>query len=74
MLGEYDETCRQMSAENIVIFNSKYHTPAQEEPPSTDPKYHELAQADFLIQSDDQSIREKFESIKKRILDNRKNR
>ena len=74
MLGDYDETCRHMSAENIVIFNSKYHLPAQEEPLSTDPRYHESAQADFLIQSDDQAIREKFESIKKRILDNRKNR
>lgn len=73
MLGEHDKMCRQMSAESIVIFNSKYHTPAQEELPPTDPKYHELAQADFLIQSDDQAIREKFESIKKRILANRKN-
>lgn len=73
MLGEHDEKCRQMHAENIVIFNSKYHTPAHKELLSTDPKYHELAQADFLIQSDDQAIREKFESIKKRIVDNREN-
>ncbi len=65
MLGEHDETCRQMSAENIVIFNSKYHTAEQKEHLSTDPKYYELAQADFLIQSDDQAIREKFESIKR---------
>ena len=72
MLGEYDKTCRHMSAENIIIFNSKYHTPAPEEPLLTDPKYHESAQADFFIQSDDHAIREKFESIKKRILDNRK--
>ncbi len=73
MLREHDKSCHHMSAENIVIFNSKYHTPPQEEPLSTDPKYHEPAQADFLIQSDDPAIREKFESIKKRILDNRKN-
>ena len=73
MLGEHDETCRYMSAENIVIFNSKYHTPTPEEPLSTDPGYHESAKAVFLIQSDDQAIREKFESIKKHILDNRKN-
>ena len=74
MLGEHDQTCRQMRADNIVIFNSKYHTPEQEKPALTDPRYHELARANFLIQTDDREIREKFESIKKRILDNRENR
>ena len=74
MLGEYDKTCSQMSADNIVIFNSKYHMPAREEPTTTDPRYHELARADFVIQTDDREIREKFESIKKRILDNKENR
>ena len=73
LLGEHDETCSHMRAENIVIFNSKYHAPEQKEPLSADPKYQELARADFIIQSDDQAIREKFESIKKRILDNRGN-
>ncbi len=72
MLGEHDDTCRQMSAENIVIFNSKYHSSEPKEAIQTDPKYYELAKADFLIQSDDQAIREKFESIKRRILNNRK--
>lgn len=72
MLAEHDKTCQQMSADNVVIFNSKYYAPAQEEALSTDPKYYEHAQADFFIRSGDQEIIDKFESIKKRILDNRK--
>ncbi len=71
MLGEHDKACRQMSVDNIVIFNSKYHTPKPPEVIPTDPKYYELAEADFLIQSDDQAIKEKFELIKRCIINNK---
>lgn len=60
-----------MYCENIVIFNSKYHAPADKALTSTDPHYYELARADFAIQTDDKALREQFESIKRHILNNR---
>ena len=74
MLKEHDENCREIHAEKIVIFNSKYATPAPDTRQPTDPKYSELSKADFVIHTDDQVLREKFEAIKKSILKNRKNR
>ncbi len=71
ILRENDDTCHQMSADNIVVFNSKYHVPKSEVVIQTDPKYQELSQADFLIQTEDQEIIEKFERIKACIITNR---
>ncbi|MEA3418594.1 MAG: hypothetical protein U9Q90_04265 [Campylobacterota bacterium] len=71
MMGEHDPECSEMKAEKVVIFNSKYHSSVPKEHPSTDPKYTELAKADFTVQTDDVTLREKFEIIKKRILANR---
>ena len=70
MLAEHDKSCREIKAEKIVIFNSRYAAPAEKREPPTDPKYHELARADFVIQSEDEAIKEKFDAIKKCILDN----
>jgi len=74
MLKEHDVTCKEIHADKIVIFNSKYAAPAPDAQLPTAPKYHELAKADFTIHSDDQAIKEKFEAIKKSILNNRENR
>ena len=71
ILRDNDDTCRQMSADNIVIFNSKYHITKSEVIIQTDPKYQELSQSDFLIQTEDQEIREKFERIKACITNNK---
>jgi len=70
MLKEHDESCREIKAEKIVIFNSKYAAPVQNSNPKTDPKYLELARADFIIQAKDEAIKEKFDAIKKCILNN----
>jgi len=75
MLKEHDESCREIGAEKIVIFNSKYAVAQQSDTPqSTDPKYHELARADFTIHTDDQLLKEKFDAIKRTIMHNRKER
>ena len=70
-MGEHDPDCSWMKAENIVIFNSRYRSEIVQKDPATDPMYDELAKADFTIQTDDRALREKFETIKKRILANR---
>ncbi|MEA3491782.1 MAG: hypothetical protein U9R27_07780 [Campylobacterota bacterium] len=74
MLIEHDKECSRLNANSVVVFNSKYHTSTEKELPLTDPKYDELAQADFIIQTDDSQIKEKFENIKKYILSNREKR
>ncbi len=74
MLIKHDKECSRLNADSVVIFNSKYHISTQKELPMTDPKYDELAQANFIIQTDDSKLKEKFESIKKHILTNREKR
>lgn len=71
MVRKHDAGCSQLEAEKVAIFNSKYYAPSAKESQSSDPKYFELANADFLIQTDDTILREKFESIKKHIIRNR---
>jgi len=73
MLREHDESCREIKAEKIVIFNSRYAAPSQNTEAPTDPKYTELSHADFVIHTEDKILKEKFEAIKKTILDNRGN-
>ncbi len=71
MLRDHDENCREIYAEKIVIFNSKYAAASTKKELPTDPKYDELAKADFDIRTDDQVLKDKFEAIKRCILDNR---
>jgi hypothetical protein len=73
MLREHDESCREIKADKIVIFNSRYAAPTQNNETKTDPKYHELSRADFLIRTEDKALKEKFEAIKKTILSNQDN-
>jgi len=69
MLNEHDERCREIVAKEVVIFNSKYaSTQKHDSPESTDPKYYELARANFTIHTDDRQLRERFEAIKACIL------
>lgn len=71
MMSEHDTECSGIQANNVVIFNSRYHAPSTQKALQTDPKYHELSYADFTIETKDKALREKFEAIKKRILGNR---
>ncbi len=72
MLGDNDEECNYMRAESVIIFNSKHHKVLEKEDIKTDPKYLELSTADFTIESLDADIIERFEAIKKQILNNRR--
>jgi len=72
MIGDNDKECRELRAENVVVFNSKYHTKRFEIDNKTDPKYMEISTADFTIESCDQDIIDRFEAIKKHILHNRR--
>ena len=73
MLKEHDESCREIEAERIVIFNSKYAAGHDKESAeATDPVYSELSCGEFDIHTEDQALREKFDAIRKCILENRK--
>jgi len=73
MLKEHDKSCREIEAEKIVIFNSRYAAKHdQDTHEATDPGYSELAEGEFDICTKDQALREQFEAIKKYILENRK--
>ena len=71
MMREHDQDCSGLHAEKIVIFNSKYHSGRDSAERDSDPKYHELSSAEFTIMTEDEKLKEKFEKIKKRILQNR---
>ncbi len=71
MLIAHDKECSMLEVSNIVVFNSKYHTDEKSKPTQTDPKYSELSDASFTIETDDEDIRAKFEDIKSIIIRNR---
>ncbi|AKF24401.1 hypothetical protein YH65_02565 [Sulfurovum lithotrophicum] len=68
-LASHDKSCEMLQqAGKIVIFHSKYRSAMTEETDNaTVPYYNELASADFIIESQDEELKEKFETIKKRI-------
>jgi len=71
MLIAHDKECSMLEVSNIVVFNSKYHIDKKSKPTQTDPKYSELSDASFTIETDDEDIRAKFEDIKSIIIRNR---
>ena len=63
-LNKYDEACKMMQADKVVVFHSKYHPIAEEKVSYvTVPHYHERSKGDFEIPSDEE-LKEKFERIK----------
>ena len=67
-LSTLDKNCSMMKAQKVVVFHSKYHPVREkEEAVSTVPYYHELANADFEIATEDEALRKKFEEIKRVI-------
>ena len=72
MMSDSDKECKDMKAQSVVVFNSKYHTPYSKKESKTDPKYTELSTANFTIESSDSDLIERFEAIKKQILNNRR--
>lgn len=74
MLIAHDKACSMLEVSSVVVFNSKYHTEEKSEPTQTDPKYSELSDASFTIETEDEDIRAKFEDIKRTIMHNRGHR
>jgi len=67
-LSTFDEKCKILSADKVVIFSSKYKSVKKEkEQISTVPYYSELATENFEIKSEDRELKEKFKQIKKVI-------
>ncbi len=69
-LASLDATCEMMKASKIAIFHSKYRSIVKEKAEeSTVPYYSELSSANFDIEYLDDTLKEKFEAIKKSIQD-----
>ncbi len=67
-LKKYDNECKTMKADKVIVFHSKYHPVAKAKSNSdTVPYYNELATGNFEIQSEDEDIKKKFEQIKDQI-------
>ncbi len=67
-LSSLDSACEMMKADKVVVFHSKYRSIVKEVPEeSTVPYYNELASSEFVIENQDEEIKEKFEQIKAQI-------
>ena len=67
-LSSLDPACKMMKADKIVIFHSKYRSIAKESiEESTIPYYNELSSSKFIIENQDEDIKNKFEDIKEQI-------
>ena len=67
-----EKNCSTISADNVVIFHSKFHKlPTQKQESETVPHYNELASGDFEIQTEDSELKAHYEQIKTQIEKNR---
>ena len=67
-LSSFDNACNKMKADKVVVFHSKYHPITKEkEQITTVPYYHERASSNFKIETEEEALKEKFETIKKVI-------
>ncbi len=71
MMGTHNPDCKQLSANSVIIFNSKFHNSTPKATKPTDPKYRELSSGEFKIHSDDTQLIDKFKQIKETIMENR---
>ncbi len=67
-LSSIDPDCKMMKADKVAIFHSSYRSIVKETPEeSTVPYYSELASPEFVIENQDEELKEKFEQIKEQI-------
>ena len=71
MMGTHNPDCSQLSANKVIVFNSKFHNTTPKVPEPTNPKYRELSSGDFKICSNDTQLIDKFKQIKETIMENR---
>lgn len=66
-LNTYNDACKMMQAEKIVVFHSKYHAmPEEKDADESVPHYEERAQGNFDMPADE-ALKERFERIKEII-------
>lgn len=58
---KYAPECAKYQADKVVVFNSKFHMPKDNDRADTVPYYNELSSGEFSMEFDDDKIREKFE-------------
>jgi len=67
-LSSIDSACEMLKADKVVVFHSKYRSIVKDLPEeSTIPYYNERASSEFLIENQDEDLKEKFEQIKAQI-------
>ena len=72
--AQSEKKCSMLHADKVVVFHAKYHTvrsDADTKRSSTIPYYYELAEGTFEVCTEDATLQEKFEAIKKSIKNNR---
>jgi len=69
MQKHYPE-CKDLQADTVVLFNSKFSTASKEQIGDTVPYYNELSSGEFEIDLDDELLIEKFEKTKTLIINN----
>lgn len=57
---EYAPECHDQLIDNIILFNSKYHTPKESNSHNTIPYYHELSYGNFEIDYGNEALEKKF--------------
>jgi len=70
-LASLDTECRELKAEKVIIFHSKYRTVITEKGDKTTiPYYHERATGNFSIKSSDEALAEKLKQTQSLIACN----
>ncbi len=71
-LSSIDSACEMLKADKVVVFHSKYRSIVKDLPEeSTVPYYNERASSEFIIENQDEELKEKFEQIKVQIKQQR---
>ena len=68
-LRNHKPECQEMVATEVILFNSKYHTP-KEKDRETIPYYSELSTGEFTCELEDEKLQEKFLQTKANIAKN----
>jgi len=57
---KYAPECSKYKANDVILFNSKYHIPKEKPKESTIPYYNELSTGTFYMNIEDKELRDKF--------------
>ena len=59
-LGVHASECKEYTANEVVLFNAKYHGVQEKKKSDTVPYYSELSSGEFDINLEDEALKEKF--------------